>query len=1164
MKKIFLFTSLFMFFGVIVFVFHIFPVSASTTYAINTVQTEKYMYMSHPSDGDVYVFDNKNNGQFVKKIQVATVGYALPLNMEVYTSNTVSLQNYILVAMPGIRSISIIDDETLSVVGNISTAKKPYDLAVTSDGYIIMTISRDNPSDFYPMSIKISEDAEGIPQREPGTADIDWLTSNDKFGGNVPIGNERLNLTMVGSGGLMIFGLDPMSTAFVTFEISNGVPGIISAPGPDEYAYSFSDYDTDIEFFDLGYYVGNEGDDSNKVQVIGLGDNDKATEFELDNNTNSVASYDWNKVLVGVSADNFEHDIFMYTHDTDGYTHEYSESESYLLPDSGHLLKGGISTSNYFGDPNNIPAYAVTNYYVYWLNANGGAVPVYDFAYNSGDRDVFMQATNLVARNITQTSAEVCWEYDYPSTEFYIQWGESDAALSSSNSQVYIQPYNNCYTITGLDPTGSVGLSPGTRYYVHIKSALTDLLDYMPAESDIISFTTLEGEEDDETLDKPDLTITDISFESENDQVGEVGFLTITLKNNGATFDGTRDMFYADNYPPDFGAFDPVGSVIMDRDFPLGGDITFDEGEEMILKWEGVFGSAGNHLIYYVVDYLDLLDEESETNNQLREFISISSGDDEEDETDLPDLTVTEISFNSANQRVGELGRLSVTIQNLGGELTSSLAFESWANDADFGAFQMSSLSGVLNSYTSDRAMPSLSVPLETNQSITMTWRGSFPDVGSPIVYYNIDSQNIVRELDENNNQFHAYITIIDEDEDLSDFPDLIVGDIKFGYGDVSARDISSVPSNQFFVEFYYKNKTDNPISFGEFQATISIDGNEAEARTLNIPVGENPASSDIFYGGKLDLDLDNGYHIIAIRLNSDGVLRESDSENNIKKKKIKVEGEREAEERTEEEKVEARRETIKEMIESASRLFNDSIDDILEGIKETQDDSREEQARSKYLTKLITGLKRISNRAQNALSRFIAYGVDDNTKRLGEGERAAVVYSYKAAFGKVPETEDEMADAIKIANGRWPSVTNKAAEDKAKAHFVKIYDHEANMDEAHENAAVTIMAYGLRQRAENRNLESEKAGIKSFVHYYGYHPASTEDWNVMQAITYSGSIRGADSDRDLLTDAREAELGTDPNNPDSDGDGYGDGQEVANGYNPNGEGTLADYLLTL
>lgn len=41
------------------------------------------------------------------------------------------------------------------------------------------------------------------------------------------------------------------------------------------------------------------------------------------------------------------------------------------------------------------------------------------------------------------------------------------------------------------------------------------------------------------------------------------------------------------------------------------------------------------------------------------------------------------------------------------------------------------------------------------------------------------------------------------------------------------------------------------------------------------------------------------------------------------------------------------------------------------------------------------------------------------------------------------------------------------------------------------------------------------------------------------------------DSDRDGLTDAEEAKLGTDPHLVDTDGDGYSDKQEVDTGHDP-------------
>ena len=238
--------------------------------------------------------------------------------------------------------------------------------------------------------------------------------------------------------------------------------------------------------------------------------------------------------------------------------------------------------------------------------------------------------------------------------------------------------------------------------------------------------------------------------------------------------------------------------------------------------------------------------------------------------------------------------------------------------------------------------------------------------------------------------------------------------------------------------------------------------------------------------------------------------------------------------------------------INNRARNLNDGkLSELLAEIKLLRDQLREQAAELKYLKTFTTEMKALNANMQSAIKAFIAYGVDDNTKKLGEGERAAVINSFKTAFDKLPETEAELADVIKIANGRWPSATNDVAEKKANEQFQKIYKRIADMNDPKDNAAITVMAYGLRQRAENRNLNSEKQGIQIFKGIYGHVPASTEDWNTMQAITYSGASRGVDTDGDLLVDSREQELGTDPKNKDTDGDGHIDGVEVANGFDP-------------
>jgi len=139
-------------------------------------------------------------------------------------------------------------------------------------------------------------------------------------------------------------------------------------------------------------------------------------------------------------------------------------------------------------------------------------------------------------------------------------------------------------------------------------------------------------------------------------------------------------------------------------------------------------------------------------------------------------------------------------------------------------------------------------------------------------------------------------------------------------------------------------------------------------------------------------------------------------------------------------------------------------------------------------------------------LAHFIKYGTE-TTKKLGSGECAGVVNSYNSVFGKLPTTEEEWQDVIKIANGRWPNERNVEAEDETKSdRFKKIYKREANMSNANDNAAVTVMTYGLRPA--DRKLQSEMAGMRIFKGIYKYNPTSAQDWDIVRAIAYSGATR--------------------------------------------------------
>lgn len=141
----------------------------------------------------------------------------------------------------------------------------------------------------------------------------------------------------------------------------------------------------------------------------------------------------------------------------------------------------------------------------------------------------------------------------------------------------------------------------------------------------------------------------------------------------------------------------------------------------------------------------------------------------------------------------------------------------------------------------------------------------------------------------------------------------------------------------------------------------------------------------------------------------------------------------------------------------------------------------------------------------RGALTTFIAYGTEP-TAKLGAGERAGVVNSYQTAFGKLPETQQDWEDVMKISVGRFPSQTSAEREAAAEATFQKIYLRSSDGVNPNDRAAISIIAYGLRPA--NRRLASEFVAIRSFKRIYKRVPSSAGDWDTVRCIAYSGAKR--------------------------------------------------------
>jgi len=96
----------------------------------------------------------------------------------------------------------------------------------------------------------------------------------------------------------------------------------------------------------------------------------------------------------------------------------------------------------------------------------------------------------------------------------------------------------------------------------------------------------------------------------------------------------------------------------------------------------------------------------------------------------------------------------------------------------------------------------------------------------------------------------------------------------------------------------------------------------------------------------------------------------------------------------------------------------------------------------------------------------------------------------------------------------------------------------------------------------ENNYLECDKiSGCPDGFNCVSNNCESFLNWcepdNIGTSTKNIVDLDSLDSDQDGLSDEEEIFYGTDKNNPDSDGDGYLDGDEVKKSYNPLGEGKL-------
>lgn len=192
------------------------------------------------------------------------------------------------------------------------------------------------------------------------------------------------------------------------------------------------------------------------------------------------------------------------------------------------------------------------------------------------------------------------------------------------------------------------------------------------------------------------------------------------------------------------------------------------------------------------------------------------------------------------------------------------------------------------------------------------------------------------------------------------------------------------------------------------------------------------------------------------------------------------------------------------EKIRSAEASVNAAEADIIYNYNKFVD--LNEATKELYIFVRSHGPQDLTDQEKYAVAYYIHNGTL-STEKMGAGERTSVLYSYLTAFNKLPRSASEWLDVIRIANGHWPAERQSEAKTVAEQNwFARVYNREADMNNANDQAAVTIVAYGLRPKP--RNLESEELAIQIFETIFGQLPSSAVEWDIMRAIAYSGAKR--------------------------------------------------------
>jgi len=126
--------------------------------------------------------------------------------------------------------------------------------------------------------------------------------------------------------------------------------------------------------------------------------------------------------------------------------------------------------------------------------------------------------------------------------------------------------------------------------------------------------------------------------------------------------------------------------------------------------------------------------------------------------------------------------------------------------------------------------------------------------------------------------------------------------------------------------------------------------------------------------------------------------------------------------------------------------------------------------------------------------------------------------------------------------------------EDTKSIHGLELYFNNVVFNSGSSSTIINGNIKHIIKTIEAYDI-SKPTNVKKINELKDIYETSIDESDVEEDITTK--LKETDTDQDGLNDYLESIYGTSLFNPDTDGDGYLDGEEVENGYNPLGEGEL-------